>query len=210
ESQNNGDVSDTIQIYLPYTAVQMRFLGRTDVRSIVLKIADNVDSQLAETMIRRLLIMRHGQEDFFIRNSEVFRKKIMNSTEILTLLVTSIAAISLVVGGIGVMNIMLVTVSERINEIGVRMAIGARQSDILQQFLIESILVCLIGGSLGVLFGLAIGGLFMLGNSPIQLIYTVRSIIIAVLFAAFIGVGFGFFPARKASQLDPVAALARD
>ncbi|AQX18946.1 macrolide transport system ATP-binding/permease protein [Bartonella sp. A1379B] len=210
DSQNNSGVSDTIQIYLPYTAVQMRFLGRTDVRAIILKIADNVDSHLAETMIRRLLIMRHGQEDFFIKNSEEFRKKIVNSTDILTLLVTSIAAISLIVGGIGVMNIMLVTVSERINEIGVRMAIGARQSDILQQFLIESILVCLIGGSLGVLFGLAIGGIFMLGNSPIQLIYTVRSIIIAVLFAAFIGVGFGFFPARKASRLDPVVALARD
>ncbi|ATO57953.1 MacB family efflux pump subunit [Bartonella sp. 1-1C] len=210
DSQNHSGVSDTIQIYLPYTAVQMRFLGRTDVRAIILKIADNVDSQLAETMIRRLLIMRHGQEDFFIKNSEEFRKKIMNSTDILTLLVTSIAAISLVVGGIGVMNIMLVTVSERINEIGVRMAIGARQSDILQQFLIESILVCLIGGSLGILFGLAIGGVFMLGNSPIQLIYTVRSIIIAVLFAAFIGVSFGFFPARKASRLDPVVALARD
>ncbi|OPB32285.1 MacB family efflux pump subunit [Bartonella sp. AR 15-3] len=209
-SQNNGGVSDTIQIYLPYTAVQMRFLGRTDVRSIILKVADNVDSQLAETMIRRLLIMRHGQEDFFIRNSELFRAKIMNSTEILALLVTSIAAISLIVGGIGVMNIMLVNVSERISEIGVRMAIGARQSDILQQFLIESILICLIGGSLGVLFGFAIGGLFILWNSPIQLVYTVRSIIMTVLFAAFIGVCFGFFPARKASRLDPVVALARD
>ncbi|CBI76961.1 ATP-binding protein of ABC transporter [Bartonella clarridgeiae 73] len=210
DSQNHGGVSDTIQIYLPYTTVQTRFLGRTDVRAIILQVADNVDSQLAETMIRRLLIMRHGQEDFFIRNSESFRKKIMESTAILTVLVASIAAISLVVGGIGVMNIMLVTVAERINEIGVRMAIGARQSDILQQFLIESVLVCVIGGSLGVLFGFAIGGLFVLGNSPIQLIYTTRSIIIAVLFSAFIGVCFGFLPARKASRLDPVVALARD
>ncbi|AQX28508.1 ABC transporter permease [Bartonella sp. JB15] len=210
DSQDHGGVSDTIKIYLPYTAVQTRFLGRADVRAIILKVVDNVDSQLAETMIRRLLIMRHGKEDFFIRNSESFRKKIMESTAILTILVTSIAAISLFVGGIGVMNIMLVTVAERINEIGVRMAIGARQSDILQQFLIEAVLICVIGGSLGVFFGFIIGGLFVLGNSPIEFIYTSRSIVIAVLFSAFIGVCFGFFPARKASRLDPVVALARD
>ncbi|OPB30285.1 MacB family efflux pump subunit [Bartonella sp. WD12.1] len=209
-SNNEAGVSNTLQVYLPYTAVQTRFLGTTIVRAITVKIADDVDSKLAETEVRRFLIARHGQEDFFIRNSESFRQRLMQSTQILTLLVTSIAAISLIVGGIGVMNIMLVTVSERISEIGVRMAVGARQSDILQQFLIEAVLMCAIGGSFGILLGLSVGSLFSLLSLPIQLVYTINSIVIAFVFSAFIGVCFGFFPARKASQLDPVIALARD
>ncbi len=203
-------MSNTLQVYLPYTTVQTRFVGTTQVRAITVKIADDIDSHLAESMVRRFLIMRHGEEDFFIRNSQLFRDRIMESTHILTLLVSSIAAISLIVGGIGVMNIMLVTVSERINEIGVRMAVGARQSDILQQFLIEAILVCIIGGGVGILFGLSIGGLFVLFEAPIHLIYTIDSIIISLTFSTLIGICFGFSPARQASRLDPVVALSRD
>ncbi|PIT69102.1 MacB family efflux pump subunit [Bartonella tribocorum] len=210
DPQNNGGSSNTLQIYLPYTTLQTRFLGTTQVRAITVKIADHIDSNLAEKMVKRFLIMRHGGEDFFIRNSEFFRERIMESTHILTLLVSSIAAISLIVGGIGVMNIMLVTVSERINEIGVRMAVGARQSDILQQFLIEAILVCIIGGGLGILFGFSIGGLFWLFKAPIHLIYTVDSIILSLTFSTLIGICFGFSPARQASRLDPVVALSRD
>ncbi|PIT70399.1 MacB family efflux pump subunit [Bartonella tribocorum] len=210
DPKNTGGNSNTLQIYLPYTTVQTRFLGTTRVRAIMVKIADEVDSHLAETMVRRFLIMRHGGEDFFIRNSEFFRERIRESTHILTLLVSSIAAISLIVGGIGVMNIMLVTVSERINEIGVRMAVGARQSDILQQFLIEAILVCMIGGGLGILLGFSIGGLFLLFKAPIHLIYTLDSIIISLTFSTLIGICFGFSPARQASRLDPVVALSRD
>ncbi|WP_455474030.1 MacB family efflux pump subunit [Bartonella sp. B30(2025)] len=202
--------SNTLQIYLPYTTVQTRFLGTTDVRAITLKIADNVDSRLAEDMVQRFLMARHGEKDFFIRNSEAFRNRIIENTHILTLLVSSIAAISLIVGGIGVMNIMLVTVSERINEIGVRMAVGARQSDILRQFLIEAILVCVIGGGLGVLLGFSIGGLFILFNAPIPFMYTIDSIITALAFSTAIGLCFGFSPARQASRLDPVVALSRD
>ncbi|WP_144752539.1 MacB family efflux pump subunit [Bartonella saheliensis] len=205
-----GDTSNTLQVYLPYTTLQTRFLGTTQVRAITVKIADHVDSNLAENMVKRFLIMRHGGEDFFIRNSQAFRDRITESTQILTLLVSSIAAISLIVGGIGVMNIMLVTVSERINEIGVRMAVGARQSDILQQFLIEAILVCVIGGGLGVLLGLSIGGLFVLFKAPIHLVYTIDSIIISLTFSTLIGICFGFSPARQASRLDPVVALSRD
>ncbi|WP_212112745.1 MacB family efflux pump subunit [Bartonella queenslandensis] len=210
DPQNHGGGSNTLQIYLPYTTMQTRFLGTTQVRAITVKIADHIDSNLAEKMVKRFLIMRHGEEDFFIRNSEFFRERIMESTHILTLLVSSIAAISLIVGGIGVMNIMLVTVSERINEIGVRMAVGARQSDILQQFLIEAILVCIIGGGLGILLGFSIGGLFLLFNAPIHLIYTLDSIIISLTFSTLIGICFGFSPARQASRLDPVVALSRD
>ncbi|WP_019219388.1 MacB family efflux pump subunit [Bartonella florencae] len=205
-----GGTSSTLQVYLPYTTLQTRFLGTTQVRAITVKIADHIDSNLAEKMVKRFLIMRHGGEDFFIRNSQFFRDRITESTHILTLLVSSIAAISLIVGGIGVMNIMLVTVSERINEIGVRMAVGARQSDILQQFLIEAILVCVIGGGLGILFGLSIGGLFLLFKAPIHLVYTLDSIIISLTFSTLIGICFGFSPARQASRLDPVVALSRD
>ncbi|WP_336293882.1 MacB family efflux pump subunit [Bartonella sp. CB169] len=210
DPQHNGSTSKTLQVYLPYTTVQTRFLGTTQVRAITVKVADDVDSHLAEAMVRRFLIMRHGEEDFFIRNSELFRDRITESTNILTLLVSSIAAISLIVGGIGVMNIMLVTVSERINEIGVRMAVGARQGDILQQFLIEAVLVCIIGGGLGILFGLSIGVLFVLFDAPIHLIYTTDSIILSLTFSTLIGICFGFSPARQASRLDPVVALARD
>ncbi|MBB4075764.1 macrolide transport system ATP-binding/permease protein [Bartonella fuyuanensis] len=209
DPQRMGGNSNTLQVYLPYTAVQTRFVGTTQVRAITVRIADEIDSHLAETMVRRFLIMRHGEEDFFIKNSEFFRERIMESTRILTLLVSSIASISLIVGGIGVMNIMLVTVSERINEIGVRMAVGARQSDILQQFLIEAVLVCVIGGGLGILFGFSVGGLFLLFKAPIHLVYTIDSIILSLSFSTFIGICFGFSPARQASRLAPVVALTR-
>jgi len=127
-----------------------------------------------------------------------------------TLLVAAIAVISLVVGGIGVMNIMLVSVSERISEIGVRMAVGARRGDILQQFLIEAVLVCLIGGVLGITAALALGALVGALSSDFSMIYSPVSIVAAVLCSTLIGVGFGYLPARNASRLDPVVALSRD
>lgn len=210
EMQPFGPSGDTLSLYLPYTTVQTRFLGNTTVRSITVLVADNVDSRLAETAVTRFLTMRHGSEDFFIRNSEEFLEQVMQSTEVLTLLVASIALISLLVGGIGVMNIMLVTVSERINEIGVRMAVGARRGDILQQFLIEAVLVCLVGGALGILLGLSVSVVFELIEAPFKLVYSLSSIITAFVFSTLIGIAFGYLPARNASRLDPVAALARD
>ncbi len=127
----------------------------------------------------------------------------------MTLLVSSIAIISLIVGGIGVMNIMLVSVTERTSEIGVRMAVGARQSDIMQQFLIEAILVCILGGILGISLAFAIGALinkFAGGN--FQVVYSTTSIVAAVVCSTLIGVVFGFIPARNAARLNPVDALS--
>ena len=121
-----------------------------------------------------------------------------------------IAAISLIVGGIGVMNIMIVSVTERTGEIGVRMAVGARQSDSMEQFLIEAVLVCLIGGVFGVLLALSFGGLFSLFSSDFRLIYSLSSILWAFACSTLIGVIFGFLPARGAARLDPVTALARE
>jgi len=127
-----------------------------------------------------------------------------------TILLAGIAGVSLIVGGIGIMNIMLVSVSERVGEIGVRMAVGARQSDILQQFLIEAVLVCLIGGVLGIAAALGFGVAFSALGSSFSLVYSMSSIIAAVVCATLIGVAFGYLPARNASRLDPVAALSRD
>lgn len=202
--------SENLSVYLPYTTVQTRMTGSRELRSLTLRINDSITPELAEKAVTTLLIQRHGEKDFSILNTDEIRKTITGTTQALAMLVAAIALISLLVGGIGVMNIMLVSVSERINEIGVRMAVGARRSDILQQFLIEAMLVCLIGGTLGVLTALGFGWLFGQFNTPFSLVYSPFSIIAAFICSSLIGIGFGFLPARNASLLDPVAALARD
>ncbi len=125
-------------------------------------------------------------------------------------MISAIAVISLIVGGIGVMNIMLVSVTERTKEIGIRMAVGARQSDILQQFLIEAILVCLLGGSLGVICSYAVGYIFSLFVQSITMEFSVFSIVAAVICSSLIGVIFGYLPAKNAAKLNPIDALARE
>lgn len=202
--------SQNLSVYLPYTTVQTRFLGNLSLRSITVRVADDVDTSLAEQDVTRFLTQRHGSQDFFILNTDDIRQTITSTTQMLTLLIAAIAVISLVVGGIGVMNIMLVSVSERVSEIGVRMAVGARQGDILQQFLIEAVLVCLIGGLFGIGAAFGIGQLVKLISSDFALIYSTTSIVAACLCSTLIGVVFGFLPARNASQLDPVVALSRD
>ncbi|ENJ8190932.1 FtsX-like permease family protein, partial [Yersinia enterocolitica] len=153
---------------------------------------------------------RHGTQDFFVMNTDSIRQTIEKTTSTMTLLVSMIAVISLVVGGIGVMNIMLVSVTERTKEIGVRMAVGARTSDIMQQFLIEAVLVCLLGGCLGVVLSLVIGLLFSQFSSSFSMVYSATSIITAFICSSLIGVIFGFFPAKRAAQMDPIRALERE
>ena len=143
--------SQNLSLYLPYTAVQSRFLGSLSLRSITVQVADDVDASIAEQAVTTFLTQRHGTRDFYILNTDDIRQTITSTTQTLTLLIAAIAVISLLVGGIGVMNIMLVSVSERVSEIGVRMAVGARRSDILRQFLIEAVLVC--STLIGVVFG---------------------------------------------------------
>lgn len=200
--------SDNLSIYLPYTSVQTRFTGDRSLRSVTLRINDDVDSNVAEQVVTQFLTGRHGTKDFFILNTDDIRKTITSTTQTLTLLVSAIAIISLVVGGIGVMNIMLVSVSERVSEIGVRMAVGARRQDILQQFLTEAVVVCFIGGVLGILLALAFGFGFAMLGSNFSLVFTPTPIIAAVVSSCAIGIGFGYLPARNASRLDPVAALS--
>jgi macrolide transport system ATP-binding/permease protein len=208
-SQQGGfGSSDNLSIYLPYTSVQTRFLGSTSLRSITVRVADNADMAAAEQAVTDFLTRRHGTKDFFILNTDDIRKTITSTTQTMTLLVSAIAVISLVVGGIGVMNIMLVSVSERVGEIGVRMAVGARRQDILQQFLIEAVLVCLIGGVLGITLALSVGLATNLSGAGISLIFSATPMVLAFVCSCLIGIVFGFLPARNASRLDPVAALS--
>lgn len=202
--------SDTLQMYTPYTTLMNRISGSKYITSVTVKIKDNVNSQTAEKGIIELLKARHGTEDFFTRNSDTIKQTIESTTGTMTLLISCIALISLVVGGIGVMNIMLVSVTERVKEIGIRMAIGARQHNILEQFLIEAVLICVIGGLVGVLFSFAISVLFNLLASDFAMSFSTISIVMAVLCSTVIGVVFGFMPAKRASQLNPIDALSRD
>ena len=201
--------SDNLNVWVPYTTGMRRLLGQSHVRSITVRISDSVSSAAAEQGITKLMMQRHGSQDFFVRNSDSIRQTIESTTQTMKLLISSIAVISLIVGGIGVMNIMLVSVTERTQEIGVRMAVGARQSDILRQFLIEAVLVCLLGGVLGIALALLIGEVFALVGGSFQMVYSVASIVLAVAVSSLIGVLFGFLPARSAARLDPVEALAR-
>ncbi|MCT7947284.1 MacB family efflux pump subunit [Shewanella septentrionalis] len=202
--------SDALNVWVPYTTVSGRMIGKNYLDGITVRLDETVPSNAAEQGIITLLKMRHGTQDFFTINTDTIRQNIEKTTATMTLLISAIAVISLVVGGIGVMNIMLVSVTERTREIGVRMAVGARQSDILRQFLIEAILVCLCGGTLGIALSYLIGVVFAQTGGSFQMIYSTTSIVAAFACSTLIGVLFGFLPARNAAQLDPVDALARE
>jgi macrolide transport system ATP-binding/permease protein len=202
--------TDALNIWVPYTAAMHRILGQSYLRAITVRISDRVSTAAAEQGIVKLLTLRHKTKDFFVFNTDSIRRTIEKTTATMTLLVSMIALISLLVGGIGVMNIMLVSVTERTHEIGVRMAVGARQGDIMKQFLIEAVLVCLSGGIIGVTLALSVGLAFSMTGSHVQMIYSMASIVAAFVCATLIGVVFGFLPARNAARLDPVDALARE
>ncbi|CAI0693314.1 MacB family efflux pump subunit [Serratia ficaria] len=209
--QQSGFGSDeTLSVWIPYTTAMKRMLGQSYLKSITVRVNDDIDLGSAEDGVTRLLQQRHGSKDFFVMNTDSIRQTIEKTTATLTLLVSMIALISLVVGGIGVMNIMLVSVTERTREIGVRMAVGARAGDIMQQFLIEAVLVCLLGGTLGVLLSLAIGLAFSQFSGNFSMVYSAGSIVAAFACSTLIGVIFGFFPAKRAAGMDPIHALERE
>ena len=212
QKSSMGGAGDSLNVYLPYTTVMSRMLGQSHVRSIIIRVKDEYSSATAENAILNLLVQRHGAQDVFTQNADSIRETIQQTTATMTLLISAIAVISLIVGGIGVMNIMLVSVTERTQEIGVRMAVGARQSDILQQFLIEAVLVCILGGVLGVLLALGLGQLInqMGASSGFQMAYSTNSIVAAFVCSSLIGIVFGFIPARNAARLNPVDALSRE
>ena len=202
--------NESLNIWLPYTTVINRMVGQTSLKSITVRINDNVDLNIAEQAINKIMLQRHGSKDFFIFNSDSVRETVNSSAWVLTLLISTIALISLIVGGIGVMNIMLVSVTERTREIGVRMAVGARSSDILQQFLIEAVLVCLIGGTLGIVLSFIIGFVFNYFVTSFAMSFSIISIIAAFSCSTMIGIIFGYVPAKRAAKLDPIYALERE
>ena len=205
-----GPGSNQINVWVPYTTAMTRLLGQNHLSQITVRVADDADIAHAQAAIDQLLLTRHGTRDFLLQNTDTIRETIQSTSQTLTLLISAIAIISLVVGGIGVMNIMLVSVTERTKEIGIRMAVGARRSDIMRQFLIEAVLVCLAGGTTGVLLSLGGGALVGQFFPDIRLDYSVATIVAAFVSSSLIGIAFGFMPARSAARLDPVEALARE
>ncbi|MEP7241583.1 MAG: MacB family efflux pump subunit [Devosia sp.] len=205
-----GPGSSNPSVYVPYTTAMDRILGQRYLSQIIVRVADASDMGTAQTEIEALLTRLHGKSDFFLQNTNTIRDTIQSTSQTLTLLISAIAVISLIVGGIGVMNIMLVSVSERTREIGIRMAVGARRGDILRQFLTEAVLVCIVGGVAGIVLSFGLGFLLSTFLSGARLSYSALSIAAALASSTLIGILFGFMPARSAARLDPVQALARE
>ncbi|MGJ7524239.1 macrolide ABC transporter ATP-binding protein/permease MacB [Variovorax sp. GB1P17] len=210
EKKSMFSENKSLNIWLPYSTGASRLFGQQYFDNITVRIRDDQPTKAAEDSIVKLLTMRHGSKDFFTFNMDSIVKTAERTSQSLTLLLSLIAVISLVVGGIGVMNIMLVSVTERTREIGIRMAVGARQSDVLQQFLTEAVLVCLVGGFIGVTLSYGISFVFSLFVKQWQMIFSIGAVVSAFLCATLIGVLFGYLPARNAARLDPIEALARE
>jgi putative ABC transport system permease protein len=209
QSAMGHDQDDTVLI--PLSTLQKRIVGATNIQAIMVSANSPEETVTAEEEIRRLLHQRHhippGQDDdFSVRNMTDIAAAAEASSKIMTLLLGSIASVSLIVGGIGIMNIMLVSVTERTREIGIRMAVGAKGRDILLQFLVEAIVLSLSGGILGVILGVASSQIIS-AFVHWPTIISLRAIVFATLFSIAIGVFFGLYPARRAASLDPIEAL---
>jgi macrolide transport system ATP-binding/permease protein len=205
-SPGGNDQDDVL--FVPVTTGLTRLFGRSHLSSITVKVADTADIEGTQERIEALLRSRHSAEDFSVRNMASILQTAMETQNTFTLLLGTVAAISLLVGGIGVMNIMLVSVVERTREIGIRMATGARMRDILLQFNIEAAVVCAAGGVLGILVGMAAG--FALRYGGMSVAFSVTPALLAFGCASATGLIFGYLPARKAARLDPVVALASE
>jgi putative ABC transport system permease protein len=205
-----GTDQDDIVI-MPYTSAMKRVIGGTTLRGINVQVASPNDLAPAQQQITELLRQRHNiragrDDDFTVRNQQEIAETATATSRVMTLLLGAIASVSLLVGGIGIMNIMLVSVTERTREIGVRLAVGAHGRDILTQFLIEAVTLSVIGGVIGILLGLGASQILSAFAHWPTLI-SIPSIIAAFLVSAAVGIFFGFYPARKAAQLDPIEAL---
>ncbi|HBC8981212.1 TPA: MacB family efflux pump subunit [Escherichia coli] len=211
KSNNRSDASNRITVWMPYSTVMYRIVGKPVLTGISVRLKDNVDNEAAISAISQLLTRRHGIKDFQLYNFEQIRKSIEHTSMTFSILILMAACISLMIGSIGVMNIMLISVTERTHEIGVRMAVGARRSDIMQQFIIEAVLVCLIGGALGIALSYITGALFnALADGIFAAIYSWQAAVAAFFCSTLIGIIFGYLPARKAARMDPVISLASE
>jgi putative ABC transport system permease protein len=204
-----GQDQDDIVI-IPYTTAQARLAGNTRIWQILVSATSQQDiaaaQQEASAIMRESHKIGDGDDDFTVRNQTEIANAAQGTTKIMTWLLASIASVSLIVGGIGIMNIMLVSVTERTREIGIRMAIGARGSDVLTQFLVESIVMSVLGGAVGLAVG--VGGASLLAHfTGWSTEVPVQAVALAIGFSAAVGVFFGYYPARKAAALDPIQAL---
>jgi len=214
KGESGGFFNRDDMITIPYTTCMRRIAGIEYLNSIDISAASADKTAEAQRQIESLLRDRHkiqlgADDDFTVRNMSDVAETASESMKIMTILLGSIASISLLVGGIGIMNIMLVSVTERIREIGIRMAVGARGRDILLQFLTEAVVLSFLGGMIGVAFGY--GASKFMGKiaifSQFQTVVSLSSVLLAFLFSALVGIFFGFYPAWKASKLDPIEAL---
>ncbi len=194
------------EVYIPMTTAQLKIFGRAYLSSIMIKVSSTEQITTTEQAATDLLKSRHGTEDFMVRNTASLIEAISATQDTLTWMLGSVAAISLLVGGIGVMNIMWVNVSERRREIGLRIATGAKPADILRQFNIEALMVCLFGGAIGVGLGLAVS--LILQQVGISVAFSLLPPVLAFTTSLIVGVVFGYAPAHKAANLNPIAALA--
>ena len=202
-----GQDQDDI-VFMPFTTASLRITGQRFLRNVTVAVEDVGQIDDTQAAVQGLLLARHGVEDFQIRNMASVIDTVSETQNTLTVLLGTVAAISLLVGGIGVMNIMLVSVTERTREIGIRMATGARTRNILQQFLIEALVVSAVGGLIGVAVGLGAAAIIEAFGTAVQ--YSLTPVVLAFSCAFLTGLVFGYLPARKAARLDPVVALASE
>ncbi len=209
---SNGSLNDPDDIvYVPFSTAQRRLTGQQSASSIAILVDSGANQDDAQSAIQQVLEQQHhisnpAADDFTIQNQAQILQTAQATSQSLTLLLISVAAISLLVGGIGIMNIMLVSVTERTREIGIRMAIGARPGDVMTQFLIEALMLSVLGGLVGVLLGF-VGAYINANLSARPFVLDISSVLLAFGFAAAIGVLFGFYPAQRAARLDPIVAL---
>src|SRR5215207_4024697 len=210
KGQNAGGQDQDDIVVIPYTTAQARLAGNARIWQILVSASSPQDLAAAQQEVSEIMRESHkigdGEDDFTVRNQTEIANAAQGTTKIMTWLLASIASVSLIVGGIGIMNIMLVSVTERTREIGIRMAIGARGSDVLTQFLVESIVMSVLGGAVGLAVG--VGGAQVLAHfTGWSTSVPVQAVALAIGFSAAVGVFFGYYPARKAAALDPINAL---
>jgi putative ABC transport system permease protein len=214
KGQNSFGSDQDDLVLIPLRTLQRRLVGNTDVASISVSVKDGISTKKAQAEIERLLRERRriaqGKEDnFTVRDMQEIVSMLTSTTRVLTALLSAVAAVSLLVGGIGIMNIMLVSVTERTREIGTRLAIGARERDVLMQFLVEAVVLSSTGGIFGILLGL-VGCLGLKNALQVPFVFNPGIVLVSFLFSAAVGVVFGYFPARKAARLDPIEALRHE